>query len=350
MKRQPTLFRRFPALAGRVPWTPLASLPTPVERLSPAGLPASLWIKRDDLTGDVYGGNKLRKLEFVLAAAGERGAERLITAGALGSHHALATAIHGRRLGMDATLVLFPQPVTPHVRQVLRLHCAFGAELCHVPAMTLVPFGLLRARLKHRSAPAAVIPPGGSDEVGALGYVDAALELAAQVESGAAPTPDFVYAAAGTLGTVVGLAIGFALAGLEARIVGVRITSRIVVNRLVLRSLIDKTTWLLRDIGVPAPSVADVARRVELRHGRIGRGYGHPTDAGRVARERLADAGLQLDPTYTAKAAAEALAGVRAAPDAVHLFWHTLSASMPMDRAAAVSPDDLPAPFRRFLA
>ncbi|MFW6080184.1 MAG: 1-aminocyclopropane-1-carboxylate deaminase/D-cysteine desulfhydrase [Gemmatimonadota bacterium] len=351
------LFRRFERVAERIPWTPLGELPTPVERLPIDDRPGSeaageIWVKRDDLTGRVYGGNKVRKLEFLLGAAVDAGARRLVTGGAIGSHHALATTIYGRLLGLDSTLVLFPQPVTPHVRDVLRLHHAFGAELRFSPRMVRLPLDLRRARKVHRGAPAALIAPGGSDEIGALGYVDAALELAEQVERGEAPPPDTVYAAAGTLGTVVGLAIGFGLAGLATRVVGVRVTSRLVVNRLAVRSLARRTLGRLARAGAPAHSLADVTSRIELRHGRIGRGYGHPTEDGRRARERLERVGLRLDPTYTAKVAAELFAAADSdrGPEGVRLFWHTLSAALPTERAASVGPHDLPRPFRRFLA
>ncbi|HEY8378082.1 MAG TPA: pyridoxal-phosphate dependent enzyme, partial [Nannocystis sp.] len=143
------LFRRYPEAARRLPWLPLATLPTPVEPLAlddTGGDGARLWIKRDDQSGLPYGGNKVRKLEFILARARDLGATRLITAGATGSHHALATAVYGRRLGFDVTLCLFPQPLTDHVRRVLLLDHALGAELRWTPRMELIPFALFRAR------------------------------------------------------------------------------------------------------------------------------------------------------------------------------------------------------------
>src|SRR5690606_25920461 len=118
------LFRRYPEAARRLPWLPLATLPTPVEPLAledPGGAGARLRLKRDDQAGLPYGGNKVRQLASTLARARDLGATRLVTAGATGSHHALATAVYGRRLGFDVTLCLFPQPLTDHVRRVLLL-------------------------------------------------------------------------------------------------------------------------------------------------------------------------------------------------------------------------------------
>ena len=124
---------RAPAAASeRLPRVCLTTLPTPVEpleRLARASDIAALWIKRDDATGRLYGGNKPRKLELLLGAAVARGRRRVLTFGALGTHHGLATTICARAAGLDTTLVLVPQPVTPHVRHCLQLLHACGAEL-----------------------------------------------------------------------------------------------------------------------------------------------------------------------------------------------------------------------------
>src|SRR5690349_17618422 len=142
---------RFPRLS-------LATLPTPVEAFPIDG--ADAWIKRDDLTAEPYGGNKVRKLEFLLAAAKESGAKRLITVGAAGSHHALATTIYGKASGFDVTALLFPQPLTDHVRDILLLDVAYGAELRYTHRMEMVPAALFVTTLKYRSQNAYVIPAG----------------------------------------------------------------------------------------------------------------------------------------------------------------------------------------------
>ncbi len=353
------LFRRIPGLAERVAWLALGRFPTPVVRLELPG--GALWVKRDDLTATPYGGNKVRKLEFLLADALRSGAGRLVTAGALGSHHALATAVYGRAVGLPVTLVLFPQPVTAHVRRVLLTDVALGAELRFVPRMELVPGALLAVRWLARHEHGYVIPPGGSDALGTLGYANAGLELAEQVAAGALPPPPEVHVAAWTLGTAAGLAIGLGLAGLPTRVAATRITGRVVTNERVLLKLVRGGLALL------APEIAldsaEVAARVEIRHGQIGAGYGRETEAGRVATAQLAAAGLELDPTYTAKAAAEALAALAAAAGAggsagsqrattsPPLFWHTLSAAEPpLGEEEGALLARLPERFRRCLA
>lgn len=346
---EPALFRKYPALVSSIPWIGLAQVPTAVEPLAaiPSSSPSQFFIKRDDLSGDPYGGNKVRKLEFLLGAAAAKGAKRLITIGAAGSHHALATAIYGRARGFDVTLVLFPQPLTPHVREVLLLDQAHGAELRFTRRMEMIPAALFATTLRYRSQRAYVIPAGGSDAIGTLGYVSAALELAEQVERGEIPEPATVVVAAGTLGTTAGLALGFAMAGLKTRIKAVRITARIVTNERVLARLIRGTEVLLRRSGLNVEVAADAIARVELLHEHIGRGYGLETDEGSHATREFGTHGILLDPTYTAKAAAAFIARAADLPKPV-LFWQTLSASEPAGAGDAVL-EALPKPFRDYI-
>lgn len=338
------LFRAAPILETRLPRIPLGRYPTPVERVQVGG--RDVLVKREDGCAQGYAGNKIRKLEFLLADARSRGARRLITAGATGSHHALATAYHGRHQGFAVTLVLFPQQQTQHVREILLMDAAVGAELRWVRRMEGVPFGMLRARLAHRSESPCTIPPGGSNEVGTLGWVSAGLELAGQVADGVCPLPSRIHVPAGTLGTAAGLALGLAWGGLRVPVVATRITSRIVTNERVLGSLLARTAQLLRGAGADAPAAADALPLVELRHEQIGAGYGRPTEQGEEARSLFADAGFALDSTYTAKAAAELLASEA---DGLPLFWNTVSAVEPRELIGRVDPESLPAPFARYL-
>lgn len=344
----PALFRRFPEAAARIPWLPLGRFPTPVEPLPLERFGDGHWIKRDDLSGTPYGGNKVRKLEWILAEARRRGATRLITAGAAGSHHVLATTLYGRAHGFEVTAVLFPQPLTDHAHEMLRLSHAHGAEIRYVRRMELVPLGVIAARRAHRAEASHLVAPGGSDPVGTLGYISGALELAEQVERGEAPLPEAVHVPIGTMGTAVGLAIGFALAGLPTRVRATRITGRLVTNGVALRRLAAGTLRYLQEAGIEAPDRAAVLERIHVEHRCIGRGYGHPTADCVRAAEVLGEAGHHLDPTYTAKAAVEFLDTLETRPSAPHLFWHTLSGHYPPAPPDAPPPDTLPEGFRRW--
>jgi len=309
----------------------IGTYPTPVERLETLSRPKStLWVKRDDQTHPLYGGNKVRKLEHLLVEAKRRGKTRLLTLGAAGSHHVLATALFGAREGLAVDAVLVPQRNTGRVIENLRADLAAGATLYPVGGYVTVPFGLLRAY--HRAS--YVIPMGGSNVVGSLGYVDAARELAAQVKAGVLPEPDVAVVTLGSGGTVAGLAAGLALAGLRTRIIAVVVAGPAFVTVGMARSLArrcyvragGRDRALLRDRIAPTTKY-------------LGRGYGEPTDAGTRATEEARDVGLTLDPTYTAKCFAAALDVVASESYANVLYWHTLS-SAPMAPLLAGAPAD----------
>jgi 1-aminocyclopropane-1-carboxylate deaminase/D-cysteine desulfhydrase-like pyridoxal-dependent ACC family enzyme len=318
----------------KVPHVPLTELPTPVEHVpglsERAG--AEIWIKRDDRTAHRYGGNKVRKLEYLLGEAFAQEADTLITAGAAGSHHVLATALFGAEQGFAVHGVLVPQRFSAHVEEQVRAMLAAGAEIhpLRFGATAVAAIPALAARLRLRGRRPYVIPPGGSNLAGTLGYVEAGLELARQMEAGVLPEPDAVFVALGSGGTAAGLAVGLAAAGVTSRVVGVRVVPLPFANRATLGRLIGGVVHHLRALDERFPDVAAVARaQLVIDHDEIGEGYGEPSASGesaaRLARER---AGLELEPTYTAKALASAL---RQARDRLAgrriLYLHTLSSA-----------------------
>jgi D-cysteine desulfhydrase len=208
---EPALFHAFPALRLRCPRRPFTTLPTPVQPFPLDGAPEGrLYVKRDDRSCPLYGGNKPRKLEFVIGRALDRGARRLVTSGALGTNHGLATTILGREAGLATTLVLVPQPVTDLVRRALLLHAAYGADLLYganVPAAALRGAAALATAALRGERP-FLVPTGGSSTTGNLGFISAGLELAQQVRDGALAEPAEVWVPVGSGGTLAGLAAG----------------------------------------------------------------------------------------------------------------------------------------------
>jgi D-cysteine desulfhydrase len=180
---------------------------------------------------------------------------------------------------------------------------------------------------------------GGSSARGSLGYVDAARELAGQIRAGEMPEPDFVVVALGSGGTVAGLAAGLEREGLRSRVVGVVVAEPAWVVAI-------RARWLartcLRLAGVRGER-GWLGRRLEVDPRWLGVGYGHPTESGARATEVAARVGLTLDPTYTAKTFAAALARVDALRDSAVpktvLYWHTLS-SAPAAPLLAAAPDE----------
>jgi D-cysteine desulfhydrase len=348
---EPALFRRFPALAGRVPHRPLLTGATPVAALALPGA-AELFVKRDECCTPLYGGNKPRKLEFVLGDALARRSRRLVTTGGIGTHHGLATAIFARACGLASTLVLVDQPVTDEVRESLRLFAAYGAEVVdarNVPGAAWHGARVL-ARAFARGERPYLVPTGGSGPAGNLGFVSAACELAEQVRAGLLPEPEAVFAPVGSGGTVAGLVAGLRLAGLRARVIGVLVTDILPPSPASLaraaRATVRRLQRADRSIRSPGFAPADF----ELATGQLGAGYGAATDAAREALGVAGRAGLALDLTYSAKCFAELLARARAGslPRGPLLFWLTFNAVDP--RAGAPGPwrrAALPARLRR---
>lgn len=294
--------------------------PSPIEIFSPG----SLWIKRDDLIHPLYGGNKPRKLQRILQQARHKNASCLLTIGAVGSHHVLATAIFGKKAGFSVRALLTPQPRTPHVIEVVR--ASIGQGVLPVPFRTSrdLPRVLL-------SLPGTFfIPLGGSGLEGTLAFVDAAQELRAAVERNELPVPDEIVVAAGSGGTAAGLAVGLAREGLPTRVVAVAVFKPTRFVQASVLSLATRAAWHL-DL-----SPVQAIQKITFVHSAIGAGYGYPTQAGQEATEIAVNNGIILDPTYTAKAFSVALS--RSQSRRV-LYWHTLS-STPMEPLLADAPSE----------
>jgi D-cysteine desulfhydrase len=328
----------------------LGAYPTPVMRMVEAARAANaaegveLWCKRDDLTSTLYGGNKVRKLERLLAEALAKGAERVVTVGAVGSHHVLATALYGRQAGLAVEAVLAPQPWTPHVEEVARVGATLGFTAFPVRSYAAVPLRVAR-RLGARGT-AYFIPPGGSSVTGSLGYVDAATELAGQIARGELPRPTAIVVALGSGGTVAGMLVGLARAGLLDSANGAPPIEVLAVQVVDPPYASGPATLALalaikRRLGdrIGRASIATLSRALRVVSAQLGEGYGHPTAGGALAAEVASRDGLVLDATYTAKAFAAALDEVRARPKgSIVLYWHTLAAPGPFAQLLAGAP------------
>jgi len=308
--------------------------PTPVQFLAGASTSRTeLWVKRDDLTSDIYGGNKVRKLEHILETARARGARRVVTFGTAGSHQALATTVHARRAGFEVAAILTPQPRSEYAVGNLRAGLALGLRAIAAPSLAAVP--LVLARVVRRGD--FIVEPGGSSVTGTLGYVDAAFELDEQVRSGALPRPDAIVVPLGSGGTASGLLAGIVALGLETNVIGVRIVGPALMGK-------GRVLWLavraLRRRGLPI-ELGALAKKLKIERGYLGRGYGYPTGEGDRATETAAREGLCLDATYTAKTFAAALDLVERAVFRRILYWHTLS-SAPLAQALAQPLESTP--------
>lgn len=302
------------------PRRPLAHLPTPIEplpRLSAALGGPQLFVKRDDQTGLALGGNKTRKLEFLVAEAQARGARTLVTAGAWQSNHCRQTAAAAARCGMDCLLVLTGPPPARASGNLL-LDRLLGARIISTPDRgdrdRLLEETVATAAAQGRAP--YLVPYGGSSPTGALGYAFAVQELLAQ-----GVTFDWIVFATSSGGTQAGLVLGQRLFGSPGRLLGISIDTPAAELAPRVAALASAASALL---GTPQAIPAD-AVAIDDRY--CAPGYGVLTDLEREAIALFARTeGLLLDPVYTARAAGGLLDRIRRgdfAHDARILFWHT---------------------------
>jgi 1-aminocyclopropane-1-carboxylate deaminase/D-cysteine desulfhydrase-like pyridoxal-dependent ACC family enzyme len=325
----------------------IGQYPTPVQRLTLLSTDrCELWVKRDDLTHDAYGGNKVRKLEHILERARERSARRIVTFGTAGSHHVLATTLHAKRAGFEVAAILTPQHRTDHAVKNLRAALALRLQAIPTSSMALAPV-VLSTVLRQGDF---VVGPGGSTLHGTLGYVDAAFELARQIDDGEIPAPDLIVVALGSAGTAAGLLAGLVASKVggalrATQLVGVRVVSPVLMGRRRTLALSFRAAHH-RKLDV---SWGELGARFTIESTFLGAGYGQASPAGDRATGLAEREGLRLDPTYTAKTFAAALDRVENGAFARVLYWHTLS-SAPLEPTLIHAPELPPELDRLFTA
>ncbi len=297
-----------------------AHLPTPVETLprlsAHLGGPALL-VKRDDQTGLAFGGNKTRKLEFLLADAQARSADLLITGGAAQSNHCRQTAAAAAKFGLACTLVLAGDP-PKRASANLMLDQLLGAEVAWTASEDRdATMRRVEEAARAQGHTPYLIPYGGSNPIGALGYVFAMEELVRQDVQ-----PDWIVVASSSGGTQAGLVVGARLFGYQGRILGVSIDKpEVELSRDIVADLASRTA---RKLGEDFTfTQADILVNDHYQSA----GYGVLTDQEIEAIRLFARLeGLLLDPVYTGRAAAGLLGLIRQGffkPDETVLFWHT---------------------------
>jgi D-cysteine desulfhydrase family pyridoxal phosphate-dependent enzyme len=321
----------------RLPRVKLAALPTPLTEAAglrdalggPARCPRIL-LKRDDLTGLALGGNKARKLEFLIGDARQQGATCVITTGAVQSNHARMTAAAACIAGLGVTLVLTTTEPDPPRQGNYLLDRLFGARIHLIaagpdPRIAVAPDEEARVRevveqLRAEGERPYAIPVGGSSGIGALGYAAGTLELVEQLA--AMPvSPTRLYYASGSRGTQAGLELGSRLFSAPYRLVGIAVSGGEEEKRVRAARIANEAGARL------GADVAIVPTELVTNQDHIGAGYGIPTQEGLEAIRLLAQRdGVLLDPTYTAKAMAALIADVRSGaitPDETIVFLHT---------------------------
>lgn len=308
----------------RYPRLEFIGAPTPLEYLPRLSdyLGRDILIKRDDVTPMAMGGNKLRKLEFLAAEALREGADTLITAGAIQSNHVRQTAAVAAKLGLNC-VALLENPIGTRAENYLTngnrlLLDLFNVqiEMCDALHDPVTQLDELATRFEAQGFRPYVIPVGGSNALGALGYVESALEIAQQCEGAVGISS--VVVASGSAGTHAGLAVGLEQLMPQVELIGVTVS----------RSIADQKPKVVTLQQAVAQALEVTASAdITLWDDYFAPGYGTPNDEGMEAVKLLARLeGILLDPVYTGKAMAGLIDGIsqkRFKDEGPILFVHT---------------------------
>ncbi len=291
--KKPTLFEVYPNLEGKIPWfAVLTGIPSDVDRLTELENylklnDGEIYIKRDDKDHKIYGGNKLRKFEFIFGEVLKKKKKGIITLGGIGTNHGLACAIIAKELDLKCELFLSLQPVTWHVQRSLLLFHYFGAKLHFTKMFEL---GVLKSLLFRMFHPKYYLMSIGGSPIfgigtplGSIGFINAIFELKNQIDEGIIPEPDIIFVAAGSTGTSAGLTAGCKLLGLKTKVYPVNVSRDIVVNPKNLIRIANKSIKYLRKRDKSIPDVQVNEGDFDMIKGYLGSNYGVKTFKGQKA-------------------------------------------------------------------
>lgn len=335
IRKRPLLFEKYPNLEGNIPWIKLVPSQTPVRKLNKIeekfGV-NSVWVKCDDVSSPLYGGNKSRKMEFIYADALNQNYKKVLTVGAIGSNQCVANAIFCKEFGLKPIAVMIDQPVTSFVRNNLLLDAYYQNEIYY-------------SKDTPRSDDIYYMAPGGSTPLGTLGYIDAAFELKEQVDLGWIPEPDYIFVPTASSGTAAGLTVGVKLAGLKTHIHAVQVGFSSMSNIRVIRKLSNKTKKYVTQYDITIPEIT--FEHLHYTEEYYGGEYGLPTKKCVEAIKLLnLEEGISLEPTYSGKTFAALLDFIRKnkldVKDKTIVFWNTFNSRDFSDIIVKVDYHDLP--------
>ena len=341
---RPVLFEFYPNLEGKVPWTSiLTGIPSNVDRLTELEnylklKDGAIYIKRDDKDHKIYGGNKLRKFEFIFGEIIKKKKKGVATLGGIGTNHGIACAIIAKELGLKCELFLSLQPLTWHVQRSLLLYDYFDAKLHFTKIFELGVLKSLLFRLFHPKYYLMAI--GGSPllgvgtPLGSIGFINAMFELKKQIDGEILPEPDAIFVAAGSTGTAAGLTAGCKLLGMKTKIIFVNVSRDIVVSPNVLMKIAKKAIKYLRKRDKSIPDVVVTEEDFIMIKGYLGSEYGIKTIRSQKAVDLIEELegkrrGFKLETSYTGKNAAAMLDFLAKEENKSKtvLFWNTYNSN-----------------------
>ncbi|MFX1504271.1 MAG: 1-aminocyclopropane-1-carboxylate deaminase/D-cysteine desulfhydrase [Promethearchaeota archaeon] len=345
-QKEPILFQKYPNLKNRVPWIPLlTNLPTPIERLKELEKEFELdggeiYIKRDDKNHFVYGGNKLRKFEFIFGKVLKKNYKGVLTTGGIGTNHGLACAIicHELNPPLKCHLYLFHQPLTWHVQRSLLLFDYFGARLhlgkSDIPTFIKALFFKLFHPRFFWMFPGGSLLVGIGSALGTVGFINAVFELKKQIDQNLVPEPDTIFIAGGSIGTAAGLIVGCKLLGLKSKVHIVAVYTSLTSNPWAVKKNANKVIKYLRNKDKSIPKMKIKKNDFVFITGYLGSGYGIKTSKGQNAVDKVFELegrkkGFKLETSYTGKTMAAMFDYLKLKDNKnkIMLFWNTYNSN-----------------------
>jgi len=340
-----SLFTKTQEYGLNLPKINFGNFPTPLQKLDSFGKKFSrsyLYVKCDNCSGSLYGGNKVRKLEYLLADAQKQKAKRLITSGFIGSNHALATALYGINNGFSVTLTLFGIQKGDYVCHNLIADYQSGADIVHYESFDQYQQDLPRLLeyYEHLDGTAPyLIPAGGTSPIGVAGYVNAAFELKTQLDTLNISGPVKIFVPFGTMGTVAGLIIGLKASGINSSVIAVSVVPSFVASKKALNNLLTDSISLFTTLDLSFSKIRIVDDDYTIDNSQFGEGYGISTEKTDQAIELFKQQeSITLDPVYSGKAAASFVDHiVNNDNNHCYIFWNTKS-SVPFTHQENIRP------------
>lgn len=353
------LFSTYPNLKQTVAHTSLGGFPTPIQKLTALGTlikTPHLYIKKDNESGIPFGGNKIRKLEFLFGDALACDAKAVLTRGYVGSNHTCATSVCAHKLGLTCICMHLPQMPTAYLRRNLLLSHLHGAELNYFKGSGELEKTMHiknRAFKDQNGQYIYFIPSGGSNELGTIGFVNAAFELKQQIQQGLMPEPDYIYVAVGSCATTAGLMLGIKVAGLKTVVVPVCIEPEDFVGQHAQKvaNFYKLTSLFLHKRDESFPLLEIDPADVTINHAFVGQGYAAITPQAHDAIALLQQTeGIKLDGSYTGKAFAGMLDDIanKNISQKVILFWNSFCSGDFADTIKDVDYKKLPQEYHRY--
>ncbi|MFH1644640.1 MAG: pyridoxal-phosphate dependent enzyme [bacterium] len=335
-KKDIPLFKAFPNLTNKLSFIKLGEFPTPIEKLENLGKELglqNLYLKDDGISRNPFGGNKIRKLEFLLADALDNNVKTIITVGAAGSNHTLATATCCEKLALNSIVMLTPQLNTKYLQRNLLLSHYHKAQINYYEESDARDVDIEKfydERSEKEKVPPYFIAAGGSTPLGVIGFINAVFELKEQIEAKLIPEPDFIYVTLGSCGTAAGLILGVKLAGLKSKIIPVRVSSTAEEKLERLIELFNETSKFLNDLDPDCP-IIKFPEDVLINNDFAGNEYAQITQQAHDAIKILDETeDIKLDGTYSGKAFSALIDEVSKNKNELRnktvLFWDTFCA------------------------